>query len=313
MPDTTFITTNIYNGKLHLLIMNKSIDSRSLDQQITSQGYATIPISITQEQFEVAAKSWLNFLTLPQEIKDEFFIENAFPHSHDSIVGYVNSSRSEKEKKGAPIGSTDNKEYFHFNEIAIEDMTEHALQIPQAKEFFKQANILYQESLRLHKAVVNAMEFDNPGIYKAFFGERVPEIYLRFLKYDYDGSGKPVALPHYDRGAQTLALAESTPGLRLHHQLDDEMFRTTYVSKHEGTALFFPGYQLKGMTNGKYKPTAHDVVPLETSAKSNIRWSIVCFADYPNSNPVPYQAVHFDDQSALGKHIQSIPNWQTNN
>jgi len=286
------------------------LDYSKLEHQICSRGFAEVDFALESSYMDFAAQSWLAFLTLPEDTKKQFFINNAFEGVSDSIVGYVKSERKLDEKTGHPIGSTDNKEYFHFNRIAINELSTLALADDRALKFFANATNIYMEAEKTHKRIMLAFDQEFPGLYDRFFSAKVPELYLRFLKYDFDGSDRPIAMPHYDKGAFTLALAESTPGLRLHYEGCDGNFDTTYVQKHPRAALAFPGFQFQGVTEGSFLPTAHDVVPLSSQEGAGVRWSIVCFADYGNLDPVPYQAIHFDDDSPLGKHLASIPNWE---
>lgn len=101
---------------------------------------------------------------------------------------------------------------------------------------------------------------------------------LRFLSYEWDKTQENLAVPHYDAGSFTLAIAESCPGLRIGSNPKD----LKEVTHQEGTAVFFLGGNfLNLIPSSSLKRGWHDVIMTnkENVGESHARWAVVMFID----------------------------------
>ncbi|MCP4922940.1 MAG: hypothetical protein GY915_02775 [bacterium] len=101
---------------------------------------------------------------------------------------------------------------------------------------------------------------------------------LRFLRYDWQSSGKFLAKPHYDAGSFTLAIAESGPGLRIgagpatlqsvEHKPEEAIFMLS--------SNFKKVIESSGLSAGW-----HDVIQLDETSLGNpsSRWAVVAFIE----------------------------------
>jgi isopenicillin N synthase-like dioxygenase len=118
----------------------------------------------------------------------------------------------------------------------------------------------------------------------------VQNIPLRFLAYTQTEPGDFLATGHYDRGTVSLAIAESAPGLRIGKTPD-----TVKDIIHEpGYGLFFPGINLKELTDETFAPSWHDVVQKDSNAfqPGCARWAVVLFAHVWNLDYKTWEACH---------------------
>ena len=101
---------------------------------------------------------------------------------------------------------------------------------------------------------------------------------LRFLKYNWQSSGKYLAKPHYDAGSFTLCLAESDPGLRIGRGPND----MKPVHHAENQAVFMLSSNFKKIMDGdSFSAGWHDVVQTNEDliGKPYARWAIVAFIE----------------------------------
>lgn len=230
---------------------------------------AEIPFSLPQEVFNSSAKHFFNFLSLPQEIKDKFYIQPS-DDPRDSGVGYV--------RKLQKMGELDNKEFFHYHP-SLEERHFKALleeKNPLIDNFFESARKIFKESEKTLKEITDLLETQFSGINEKIFplSEEYGTV-LRFLKYDVAGMGNFLAKGHYDMGACTLALAESATGLRVGTNNKD----LNSAKRVGDTAFFMAGFNFPFITNNELIPTWHDVVQEseDTFNEETARWAIVFF------------------------------------
>lgn len=186
------------------------------------------------------------------------------------------------------VGRTDLKEYFHYHPKLLTIFAGNpVLERAETKAFLSVADRIYQEALLRSKELYRVMSVEFPDLYSQFIKEGEEHIEysaLRFLKYEAAGKGKFLARAHYDRGATTLAIAESAPGLRIGK--NNETLKE--VVHKDNVALFMPAFQLPAITDMRFRPAWHDVVQSsEDVYRDNAaRWAIVFFADTADV-PVP--------------------------
>lgn len=105
-----------------------------------------------------------------------------------------------------------------------------------------------------------------------------PHLLLRFLKYDWQSSGKYLAKPHFDAGSFTLAIAESSPGLRIGSCPEN----LKQVNHKAGNAIFMLASNFqKIMDTQELSAGWHDVIQTDQTliGKPYARWAIVAFIE----------------------------------
>ncbi len=241
--------------------------------EIQQKNYAVVPIDLTTEELTCAAQLFLDFLTLPLEIKEQFFFK-VDEESHRTNVGYT--------RRHTDRGNADNKEYFHYHALSQQKFSELMKKSdPRVRNFLTAAEVVFQKTSTAFSNFLTVLEEGVPGIHDTFFASHeFPSFYLRFLKYDVRGLGTFLARGHYDTGAMTFALAESAPGLRIgKHDKDLQ----EVPLRASGTALFMPAMRCKDLHEGlaNFTPAWHDVIQKSEDTHSDdvARWAIVFFAD----------------------------------
>jgi isopenicillin N synthase-like dioxygenase len=254
-----------------------------LAHEIKARQYAEIPIPISKEGFAAAAEAFFDFLSLPQREKDALYR----PHpmiERDSGIGYV-------RKKHQP-GISDGKEYVHYLPIAHEYFAEALGREKRVKTFFDSARVIHQKAVSTAERIMRTFDIEFPGIYDRFFPDDYtsPRTPLRFLKYDIQGKGKFLARGHYDKAGCTLALAESSPGLRIGKNDND----LKPVVRAKNGAIFMPGMGFANITDQRFSPAWHDVIQNEEDSLSSdaARWAIVMFLGARDVPYASYEATH---------------------
>jgi hypothetical protein len=130
----------------------------------------------------------------------------------------------------------------------------------------------------------------HPGIYQKIFSANADRLLcLRFVKYDPAGKGGFLAKAHYDSGSCALALAESSPGLRVgkNNQTLKEIVR------HGNTGIFMPAFTFaKDIGSEDFSPAWHDVVQKNNLSETVARWAIILFADTNAERNSSYEDTH---------------------
>jgi len=257
--------------------MSGMVDYNVLEENLSRQHYCALDFPLGRKTLEEAAESYLAFLTLPDVTKQGLH-KVLDERDRGSTIGYV--KRTPEHITG------DTKEYFHYNDHVRNDARFHPL-LPSTdgavlERFYDAAQNVYDAAVTTLDGVVRSMEQRVPGLYEKMFPRcQLPSFYLRFIKYDVQPMGNSLAAGHYDRGALTLALAESKPGLRIGRSEKN----VWVVENHDGKALMMLGKAFEPLvqeTNGPpLIPSWHDVIALEPVKEGErlSRWSIVFFAD----------------------------------
>jgi len=250
-------------------ILDKKRVYDELAEQLLNTCHAEMAFPLSQKEFSCAAGTFFQFLALPQETKDTFFVKPT-DDPRDSGVGYVRKVRAEGER--------DNKEYFHYHPSIEKEYFAPLLKEDDevTAQFFDSARTIFNAAETTLSDIMDALETEHPGIRQKIFplSEKWGSV-LRFLKYDVAGMGNFLAKGHYDMGACTLALAESASGLRVGSNTDD----LQPVTRKGDTTFFIGGYNFPHITNNTFKPTWHDVVQdsEKTFNDDTARWAIVFF------------------------------------
>jgi len=253
---------------------------------IKKRNFAEVPFKMTSVELTEAAEAYIDFLTLPLETKKLFHFK-VDPGSKRTDVGY--------RRRHEEIGNADNKEFFHYHELAktrFKDLVK--LTGPKAEKFFNYAENVFRAASSALSDILRVIDEKVPGVHdKLFLSETFPSFYLRFLKYDVRGSGNFLATGHYDTGGMTLAIAESAPGLRIgKNDLDIK----EVPPRQSGTALFMPALRFIEIDPAlcEFTPAWHDVIQKSADVYSNgvARWAIVFFADPSSINRLSSKEAH---------------------
>lgn len=275
---------------------------------IQQQAYHEIQAVLDKKQFVRAANTFNDFLSLPQETKNQFAAKVNAKKWFDAW--YINKSREKWD--------TDNKQYFHYNLYTEQILADQIQKFPQAQEFIYAARQIYITSVTQIANILKTRENKYPGIYKLFIQEgEDPHFFIRFLSYevniDQDNDKKFSAKWHYDRGSMTIAHAESHPWLRI--WADKENLQD--VIHKDGKAKYFLSWYFPKLIIKHYPETLtqeqqnmlqnnqeeeliqsineqlplwfHDVIQQQTGQK---RRAIVAFFDAIHEDELSYEATH---------------------
>jgi isopenicillin N synthase-like dioxygenase len=242
----------------------------TFNSELEEKGFAEVKFPISDKEMNEAAKVFLEFLTLDQEIKEAIHVRK---RGESFNTGYVKRKKED---------GRDNKEYFHYHPILDELFPElKKSENTKITKFFEVARKIHDAAYKLNKKIVSELA-DDKSLKKFYSKEKRERYSLRFLKYDKNEPGNFLASGHYDQGVCTLALAESHPGLRI-HDVD--------VVHDNGKAIFMPGLLCKEI-NSSLKPAWHEVIQKEESSEGYARWAIVFFWNTIEKIETPYKKRH---------------------
>ncbi|WP_157062393.1 hypothetical protein [Legionella birminghamensis] len=150
---------------------------------------------------------------------------------------------------------------------------------------------IWQMAYNTVRTILQMLEPFYPGALDKVFATETPHIQLRFLRYYWQKSGKYLAKPHFDAGSFTLAIAESSPGLRIGRDPEtlDEVIRK------EGHAIFMVSSNYKNIINSdELFPGWHDVIQVhdETIGQPFARWALVVFIEAHGVKALPRTETH---------------------
>ncbi len=141
------------------------------------------------------------------------------------------------------------------------------------------AQPIWELTSRVVKHILQTLEPEFPDIHDKIF-DTTEEIHilLRFLKYEWTTSQKYLAKPHFDAGSCTIAIAESSPGLRIGSCPED----LALVEHKPENAIFMLASNFhKVMDTEKLSPGWHDAIQLNEMmiGKPYARWAVVAFIE----------------------------------
>ena len=254
----------------------------SFREQLAKGHFVSLPLTIPHKELTDAMDAFLVFLeNVPDEEKRAIHFKSRFERG--SADGY-------NDKRG--IEGKDSKEFFHWSPQLLVHPAYHMLDEAStyAHDFFERASRIYAQveavSIKLYTD-----QFPDLAPHCVVEGT-LPNAVLRFLCYTPQKIGAFSAQPHYDKGYGTLALAESTPGLRIgccdKHPL-------TEVVHTEGTALFMPADLMFEDSGRTIIPAWHDVVTDGLTTPINARcerWALVFFIGDKDGRFSSWEKVH---------------------
>ena len=146
--------------------------SRDFLGDLETKHYATIPFTISRSEIDDATKSFMDFLTLPDEIKRQLHFPARSPRA--SADGFT-------DKKN--IDLKDPKQFFHWSPMLTEKPQCKKLRkvYPQIEAFFLSSENLYRQ---IESVLFNVYEQFLPEYRQYIFeGRHLVDGILRFLCY----------------------------------------------------------------------------------------------------------------------------------
>jgi hypothetical protein len=276
-------------------------------QALSKQHYVNIPFGMEQKSLEAAIEAFFKFLDEPESVKNHIDFSIAPLHRRGD-VGY-------KHRDASDHLYNDNKDFFHFHPALLERYKDFLESHPIVYDFMLKAKPIWELTAKLIAEVMAIFEAIFPGTHDKVFATKDPHILLRFLKYDWQSSGKYLAKPHFDAGSFTLAIAESGPGLRIgscpenlrlvEHKAKNAIFML--ASNFKKILNINNNHTLNNSNNSnsshyknnidllqEFLPGWHDVIQLDETkiGKPFARWAIVAFIDGHGVEALPRTETH---------------------
>lgn len=255
---------------------------QEIKKQLKENQYAVFPFAFPKEKIDRIVNAFMKFLELPDEDKKSL-LYRIEAQERGSEVGY--NIRVRKE------GDIDDRVYFHYHPDAERGFAEQRKTNKELNEILTAMKPLYEQALETTKQIISLFEKKFPGVTEKFFKNDIAaKGYLRIVAYNQQIPGDLLAQGHFDRGSCTLAIAESSPGLRIGTSKENVKNAVYKPNK----ALFFGGIRFPDATDSTYKAAWHDVVQKEQDAFSKIytRWAIVFFLDAHDMRYVTWEEAH---------------------
>jgi len=244
---------------------------QDLYKSLEENFYAPIPFAMDRDQFEEAMAAFFRFLEEPEDIKSHINFSIAPKHRRGD-VGYTHRNPEDHIYN-------DSKDFFHFHPAIFRQYPDFIEANPVVKDFLLKAQPIWDLTFGTVDTILKTLDPIFPGIHgKVFDTPKEVHLVIRFLKYDWATSEKYLAKPHFDAGSFTLAIAESTPGLRIGSGPDN----LALVTHKPGNAVFMMASNFQTvMETDKLAPGWHDVIQLDETriGLPFARWAIVAFID----------------------------------
>jgi len=244
--------------------------TKDIYKELKESFYIKIPFTLEKNTINEAMQAFFRFLDEPADIKN-----------------HINFSISDKHRRG-DVGFkhrdpgediyNDSKDFFHFHPAIFLNYTDFLEKQPVVRDFLQKAKPIWEHAYKIIHNIVKILDEKYPGTLDKVFAADSPHILLRFLRYNWQQSGKYLAKPHFDAGSFTLAIAESSPGLRIGSGPDD----LKLIEHEEEKAIFMMGSNFKAiMPISDLFASWHDVVQLDENliGKPCARWALVVFVD----------------------------------
>lgn len=253
-------------------------------QSLKTQYYAPVPFALPRHQIEEAVQAFFAFLNEPDEVKSHMNFFFAPKHRRGDAGFY-------HREPGDHIYN-DSKDFFHYHPDMYTKFPEFIKSQPVVKDFLDKAKPIWEQVYKTVDSILREIQHHVPGAHsKVFEGTGNMHISLRFLKYEWATSEKYLAKPHFDAGSFTLAVAESTPGLRIGSGPEN----LKLVEHQDGTALFMVSSNFQTvMESDALQPAWHDVIQLDETAIGlpYARWAVVAFIEAQDVEALPRTETH---------------------
>ena len=246
--------------------------------------YVNVPFPMDRSMIEEAVQAFFKFLEEPEDVKAHINYSIA-PRNRRGEVGY-------RYRDPADHIYNDSKEFFHYHPSMFKKHPAFIMSNPVVNDFLTKAQPIWEMTSQIVGQILKALEPEFPGFQsKVFDGNEEIFIMLRFLKYEWTASNKYLAKPHFDAGSCTLAIAESTHGLRIGSGPDDMKL----VEHKPENAVFMLASNFNTVMNTeKLSPAWHDVIQLNENmiGKPYARWAVVAFIEAQGVEALPRSETH---------------------
>ena len=237
-----------------------------LVKSLKERYYVNVPFPLPPTAISDVIAAFFQFLEEPTEVK-EFIDFTIAPRHRRGDVGF-------KHREPGDHIYNDNKDFFHFHPALFERYGSFLAKHPVVQDFMLKALPIWQLAYNTVGNILKTFEPYYPGSYAKVFDTQDAHFLLRFLKYNWQSSGKYLAKPHFDAGSFTFAIAESCQGLRIGSR--PENLRP--VEHCEGNALFMLSSNFKTvLSTDQFSAGWHDVIQLDDSliGQPFARWPLL--------------------------------------
>jgi hypothetical protein len=252
-------------------------------QTLQKQHYVHLPFLLDPQLLQQAMDAFFVFLEEPESIKHHIDFTIAPMHRRGD-VGF-------KYRRADEGIYNDNKSFLQFNPAIFDRYGDFLAQNPRVSDLVHKAKPIWDMVALTIRQVLNLCDTRFPGVVNRVFAKGEDHILLRFLKYDWQSSGKYLAKPHFDAGSCTLAIAESCAGLRIGSCPDD----LALVQHKEQQALFMLSSNFRQLLPcDSLSAGWHDVVQLDEAqlGKPFARWALVAFIEAAGVEALPRTETH---------------------
>jgi isopenicillin N synthase-like dioxygenase len=259
------------------------VTEETIFDALRKEPYVQVGFPIPRPQLEEAVTSFLEFLELPDSLKNHIDLKIAPLHRRGDI-GFKH-----RDPNNDPYD--DSKDFFHFHPLIFEKYKDFLNVNPVIHNFMMQAKPIWDATYEIVQQIMKLIDRRFNGASAKIFDTDEVHILLRFLKYNWNISGKYLAKPHFDAGSFTLAIAESCPGLRIGRGPDD----LKVIDHKEGHTIFMVSSNFKKILDtDDFSPGWHDVIQLDETQidKPFSRWAIVAFIEGANVEALPRSETH---------------------
>jgi len=261
-----------------------NFNEKTMYEDLQKEFYLHVPFPISAFIIEEAVQAFFKFLEEPDVVKNHIDFSISKTHRRGD-VGF-------KHRQDSHGIYSDNKDFFHFHPAIFTSGYESFLkEHPVVNDFLLKAQPIWELTHKTLHNILSVFEKKFPGTINKVFDNKNPHILLRFLKYEWQDSGKYLAKPHFDAGSFTLAIAESGPGLRIGSNPEN----LKEVDHKEGEAVFMLSSNFKKiMDTNELSAGWHDVIQCDESliGKSFARWAVVAFIEASGVEALPKTETH---------------------
>jgi len=242
--------------------------SHAAVEKLLNDGRAVIPFS--HSYIPGAVHGWDQFLTEPQERKDQFTIDAEGMGDPDD--GYIHRTGALR----ADGVYDDRKEFFHYRHRLTPRLARKGVPLDPHRAWINHSlDKLHLQCASASRMIATALDHRLTGY---CFAERVAAApassmsVLRLISYDLCGVRTTLLIGkrHVDKCFLTLHIADERPGLILGQE-------TRPYRANTNTALVFFGDKAGRLTDDRLTPLSHEVVNTSESTDIISRWSIVYF------------------------------------
>lgn len=253
-----------------------------IEQSLKEQFYVNVPFPIDSSVIDAAVEAFFKFLKEPDEVKEHIDFTISPKHRRGDI-GF-------KHRDPNDHIYNDSKDFFHYHPALLEKYDSFIKEHPVLADFLEKAHPIWDLTYKTVSNIMTAFDAHYPGAYDKIFKAKNVHVVVRFLKYNWQSSGKYLAKPHYDAGSCTLAIAESCPGLRIGSNPND----LREVMHLPGNAIFMLSSNFKTVMDADFSAGWHDVVQMDETliGKPFARWAVVAFIEAHDVEALPRTETH---------------------